>query len=138
MSCEMKFGVKVNLKKDFSLVKESLTRMGIVSTSKKVITPTCYLYYENGKYYVCHFKELLSMFDDCPDKLSEKDTNRRNAICTLLENWGLIECIDNVYQEILEEKIFVLPYQVKKDQGYEINHKFSSFTALKEHRDAVN
>ena len=135
---EMNFGVKVNLKSDFSLIKETLTRIGICSQTKRVITPTCYLYYENNNYYICHFKELLAAFDEFPDELSEKDRNRRNAICTLLENWGLIECIDNVYQEKLEEDIFVLTHKQKKEYEYSINHKFKSFTDLKNHRESLS
>jgi len=129
---EMK-GVKVELKADFSIVRETLSRCGIVNKQKKVITPTCYLFRENDEYFVCHFKELLSMFDEDPDILDEKDTCRRNSICTLLENWGLIDIIDNgVYQEGIQEKIFVLPFKEKNQ--YEWNHKFCSFGKLTELR----
>ena len=91
---------------------------------------------ENGEYYICHFKELLGMFDEIPDDLDEKDTNRRNAICTLLDNWGLVEIIDmNVYQEVLKENIFVLKKEYKKD--YTVNHKFDDFYGLSMLRNQI-
>lgn len=130
-------GVKVELTADFGVIRETLSRMGIVNTIEQRITPTCYIYHEGSDYYVCHFKELLSMFDTNPDKLDEKDTDRRNSICTLLQNWGLIEIIDNsVYQETLKEKIFVLTH--KEKENYKINHKFNSFDALAELRAGIN
>lgn len=76
------------------------------------------------------------MFDEIPDKLSEKDSNRRNSICTMLENWGLISIIDTgVYQETLAEKIIVLRHDEKK--YYEINNKFSNFAALHKLREML-
>ena len=129
-----KIGVNVDLKADFSVVRETLTRCGIVSKEKKVITPTCYLYHENNEYCVCHFKELLAAFDEIPDKLSDKDTNRRNAICTLLENWGLVQINDSgVYQDVLKENIVTLTHSEMKD--FIINHKFQSFKKLVEFRE---
>ena len=133
---EMKCGVKVNLRMDFRVIKETLERVGIVNKVKKIITPSCYIYMENGEYYICHFKELLGMFDEIPDGLDEKDTNRRNAICTLLDNWGLVEIIDmNVYQEVLKENIFVLKKEYKKD--YTVNHKFDDFYGLSMLRNQI-
>ena len=129
----MKCGVRINLFSDFSVIKETLERMGIVNKREKIITPTCYLFVEDDNYYVCHFKELLAMFDDEPDELDEKDTNRRNAICTLLENWGLIEVVDKrAYQLELVEKIYILSHKDK--DNYSINHKFCSFRKLAELR----
>lgn len=130
MAEKMMRGVKVELKSDFSVIRETLERIGIVNKIKKVITPSCYIIKDNGEFFVCHFKELLSMFDDVPDKLSEKDTNRRNSIATLLENWNLIKILDsNVYQKELKENVYVHPH--KERSGYTINHKFKSFGDLK-------
>lgn len=130
MAEKMMRGVKVELKSDFSVIRETLERIGIVNKIKKVITPSCYIIKDNGEFFVCHFKELLSMFDDVPDKLSEKDTNRRNSIATLLENWNLIKILDNnVYQKELKENVYVHPH--KERSGYTINHKFKSFSDLK-------
>ena len=128
-------GVKVELNVDFGVIRETLSRMGIVNKAERVITPTCYVYFENDEYFICHFKDLLAMFDEVPDVLDEKDTNRRNSICTLLENWGLITVIDlGVYQEELKEKIFVLTSKEKIERAYTINNKFNSFNKLAELR----
>jgi len=131
----MEKGVKVELITDFGVVRETLSRMGIVNKAERIITPTAYIFNENDEYYICHFKELLSMSDCSSDILDEKDTNRRNSICTLLQNWGLIEIIDGgAYQEFLIEKIFVLTAKEKNEQEYRINHKFNSFAKLAEMR----
>lgn len=130
---EIKFGVKIRLLKDFAVIKETLTRMGIVNKRKKEITPTCYLLQHSGNYYICHFKELLAAFDDIPDELCEKDKDRRDSICTMLENWGLIECIDRVYQEELKENIAIVLYNDKRKYNYRVNDKFTSFADLMDH-----
>jgi len=42
---------------------------------------------------VVHFKELF-LLDGKPADLSENDTGRRNTICRLLEEWGLLRVVD--------------------------------------------
>lgn len=120
MSCE--YGILVELKKDFLVVKETLERIGICNKQKKVITPSCYILHKDGKYYIIHFKYLLAM-DGFRKEIDEKDVLRQNAIATLLQNWGMINICDaDVYQENLKEKIFVLPYCEKLN--YKISHKY--------------
>lgn len=135
----MKHGVKVEPRMDFSVIRETLTRMGIVNKTKKIIWPTSYIYFDSisEEYYICHFKELLSMFDEVPDILDEKDTDRRNSICTLLELWGMIEIIDRgAYQETIKEPIFTLTAKEKRESEYTIKHKFNSFAKLTELRES--
>ena len=131
----MEKGVKIELTTDFGVIRETLSRMGIVNKAKRIITPTAYIYNENDEYYIVHFKELLTMADGSSDVLDEKDTDRRNSICSLLQNWGLIEIIDTgAYRQTLIEKIFVLTSKEKNEQEYTINHKFKSFAKLAETR----
>lgn len=127
----MEKGVKIELRNDFGVIRETLSRMGIVNKEEKVITPTAYVYRVAKEYYIVHFKELLSLADCSSDVLSEKDKDRRNSICTLLENWGLIEIIDTgVYQSEIKEKIVVLTAKEKNEKNYRVNHKFKSFSKL--------
>lgn len=115
-------GVEVELIGDFLVVKETLERIGIANRKTKVIIPSCYILHKKGKYFIVHFKELLAM-DSNKGELSEVDINRRNAIATLLHNWNLLEIISgSVYQETLNEQIFVLPF--KEKSFYTINHKY--------------
>jgi hypothetical protein len=54
----------------------------------------------------------------------DTDISRQNAIASLLENWGMLEIVEReLYQDPLEQKIFVLSYKDKQD-GYEVNHKY--------------
>lgn len=116
------YGVEIKLKSDFLVVKETLERIGVANRRKKIITPSCYIIYQDHKYYIVHFKELLAN-NGFKKAIDEQDISRRNAIATLLDNWGLVEMKDDdLYQITLKENIFVLPYAEKKD--YTINHKY--------------
>lgn len=116
--------IEVKLLKDFSIVKETLERIGIVNKKIKRITPSCYIIHRNEKYYIAHFKTLLSETTIRKKKLSKTDINRRNAIISMLQNWNMIKIVDlNIYQDPLKEKIFVLKYYLK--DSYFINHKFN-------------
>lgn len=116
------YGVEVKLVSDFLVIKETLERIGIANRKTKVITPSVYILHKQGKYYIIHFKELLAL-DGFKENLNETDISRRNAIATLLENWNMIEIVDEgIYQDELKEQIFVLPYSEKEQ--YKINHKY--------------
>lgn len=119
------FRVKVKLKVDFLVVKETLERIGICNKDTKVITPSCYIYHTKGNYYITHFKNLLAM-DGFRKDINNIDVERQNAIVTLLVNWGMVEIderdYDDVYQEPLNQKIYVLKRSEKSE--YTINHKY--------------
>ena len=117
-----KYGVEVKLISDFLVIKETLERIGIANRKTHVITPSVYILHKQGKYFIIHFKELLAM-DGFKREINDTDLCRRDAIASLLSNWGMISIEeDGVYQAELEEQIFVLPYIEKKD--YKINHKY--------------
>jgi hypothetical protein len=119
---DKQFGVEVKLLTDFLIIKETLERIGIANRKTFVITPSVYILHNQGKYYIIHFKELLAM-DGFKRKIIDTDLSRRDAIISLLSNWGMVTiCDEGVYQAELEEQIFVLPFAEKKD--YKINHKY--------------
>lgn len=116
------YGVEIKLLSDFLVVKETLERIGIANRKTRVITPSVYILHKQGKYYIIHFKELLAL-DGFKHNINETDVSRRDAIASLLSNWGMVEILDDgVYQEDLAEQIFVLPFAEK--QNYTINHKY--------------
>lgn len=118
----MDYGVRVRLRSDFLVVKETLERIGICNRDKRVITPSAYVLHKRGRYYIIHFKCLLAM-DGFREDIADRDISRQNAIASLLHNWDMVEILDDgVHQDPLEEKIFVLPYRQKSD--YKINHKY--------------
>lgn len=112
--------IEIKLKRDYAVIKETLERIGIYNRKTKILTPSCYIIFKNNKYYIAHFKELLS--NNNMKTIPQKDIYRRNAVATMLSNWNSIELVDShVYQEELKEKIFVLSYE--KKQNCEVIHK---------------
>lgn len=88
-------GVEISLKSkdDFLIVCETLTRIGIISISKKTIYQSCHLLHKRGRYSILHFKELFKL-DGKPSSLEENDIARRNTIVNMLAEWKLINIID--------------------------------------------
>jgi hypothetical protein len=120
----MTIGVDVRLKEDFSVIRETLERVGVINKKKKTCIPSCYVVgtKREGIYKIVHFKELFPVINR-ESTYSEDDKLRRNTIVYLLNNWNLIELVEtNDIQEYLHKKIPVLSHDDKKE--YEIIHKF--------------
>ena len=77
----------------FLKVRETLTRMGVTSRDKKVLYQTAHILHKKGRYALCHFKELFEL-DGRKADLTEDDIARRNLICKLLQDWGLVKVVD--------------------------------------------
>lgn len=126
----MSIGIKVKLKKDFSVIRETLERIGIKNKKKMTFYPSCYcVETKDPEYYkIVHFKELFPLFDrettfDSIDKI------RRNTAVILLEDWGLLEIVDkNDIDVMMVDKIPVLKHSEKSN--YEIIHKFKFSTHI--------
>lgn len=80
----------VKLKKDFLVVKETLTRIGIASKNDKRLYQSCHILHKQERYAIVHFKELFAL-DGKNHDFDESDLARRNTIVNLLTEWGLIE-----------------------------------------------
>ena len=52
--------VTLNEPDDFLKVRETLTRIGVASRKEKIIYQSCHILHKQGKYYIVHFKELLT------------------------------------------------------------------------------
>jgi hypothetical protein len=85
--------VTLNEREDFLKVRETLTRIGVASKKDQTLYQSCHILHKQGKYYIVHFKELF-LLDGKEADLSENDTGRRNTICRLLEEWGLLSVVD--------------------------------------------
>ena len=119
-------GVKVKLIKDFSVVRETLTRIGIINHKKNIVVPSCYCLPTTTEniYAISHFKELFPYFGR-ETTYSKDDELRRDTIVFLLKNWDFIEIIDGDDLNFMEEKVHVLPYEDKPD--YEIRQLYEIF-----------
>ena len=87
--------VEVKLKKDddFLKVRETLTRIGVASIKEKKLYQSCHILHKQGKYYIVHFKELFAL-DGKPTNFSDEDKARRNTISNLVDQWDLIDLVD--------------------------------------------
>src|SRR6476646_10062709 len=108
--------VKKEYRDAFLKVRETLTRIGIASKKDKVLYQSCHLLYKQGQYSILHFKELFGM-DNRPHTFSEEDRLRRNKIVSLLEEWGLVNVIEE--EKIKDKATFanlkILRYEEKDD-----------------------
>ena len=85
--------VTLSEREDFLKVRETLTRIGVASKKDQTLYQSCHILHKQGKYYLLHFKELF-LLDGKTADLSENDIGRRNTICRLLEEWGLLKVVD--------------------------------------------
>ena len=93
-------GVEVTLKSDddFLKVRETLTRMGISSRKDKKLYQSCHILHKRGRYAIMHFKELFEM-DGLESNISDEDIGRRNVISNLLEEWELLDIIEEIEED---------------------------------------
>lgn len=117
-------GIEVELIKPFSVLRETLERIGIANKKEKKIFPSCYAKKEGGKVKIYHFKELLKQ-----PNMNADDIKRKNTIVWLLTKWNLIKIKDeklteSVISNMLDSKIFILPKQQKDKEEWNIIHKF--------------
>lgn len=77
-------------KENFLKIKESLTRIGVLSKKTNTLYQSAHVLHKRGKYYICHFKEIFRLNGKHSD-ITYDDIERRNAIASLIEEWGLCE-----------------------------------------------
>jgi hypothetical protein len=117
--------IEINPLVDLKVIKETLTRIGIIDRKNKIIYPSCYLYEKFGKYYIVHFKELFILNrDDGYNNMSEEDINRKKSIVWCLKNWKLITCSE-IDTEPHTTYISIIPHYKKAE--YQISHKYNRF-----------
>lgn len=112
---------------EFLKIKETLTRIGIANRRDKKLYTSCMLLHKKGKFYICHFKELFGM-DERYTQMYVEDYTRRNRICEMLSEWGLIKVKNNGIMYAVSGQgettnVYILPHKEKKD--WEIVSKYS-------------
>jgi hypothetical protein len=129
--------VEVKLLKDFLIVKETLTRIGVSQEEKNELYQSCHILHKKGKYYIVSFKEMF-ILDGKPSSFSEEDKARRNTIAKMLaEEYGLIEIIDKSKVEepsMNRRRIKIIPY--KEKNNWKLISKYTLGSEKK--RTAVN
>ena len=118
-------GVEVILKNpdDFLKIKETLTRIGVASRKDKSLYQSCHILHKRGRYAILHFKELFKL-DGKEADIAEEDLTRRDAIASLLDEWGLLEVVDLPETDKLDLKqIKIVPF--KEKNSWNLESKYS-------------
>lgn len=114
--------IEVYPKKPIHYIAEVLQRMGIVDNWKHIVYPSCYLYEEEGHYYICHFKELILLTNENAfSNIEEVDMARKDSIIQLLKEWGMIDVDEYDKRDTIYVR--VIPYSSK--QYYTVIDKFN-------------
>lgn len=116
--------VKIAEEEDFLKIKETLTRIGVASKKDKKLYQSCHILHKQGKYYIVHFKELFAL-DGKPSNFSEEDKGRRNTICQLLEDWGLVKIVEAnqvTAPKAPMNQIKILPHKEKSEWTLEAKY----------------
>jgi Bacteriophage translational regulator len=102
---------------DFLKIRETLSRIGVASKQDKKLFQSCHILHKQGKYYIVHFKELFALDGKVTD-FTQEDKARRNTIIKLLEDWNLLQVVDD--KKILDpittlSHIKILSHKEKND-----------------------
>jgi hypothetical protein len=110
-------GVEIALKEkdDFLKVRETLTRMGVSSRKENKLFQSCHILHKRGRYAILHFKELFTM-DGLSSDINENDLERRNTIVGLLEEWELLDILEEEFDDLPKAslaQIKIIPHREK-------------------------
>lgn len=91
--------LEIKLLVDPNIVKETLSRIGIIDKKEKIIYQSCHLLKQFDTYYLVHFKQLFTMSTGKNGyhgfgNVSLEDIERRNSIAFLLIKWNIISIQD--------------------------------------------
>lgn len=132
------YGIPVDLKSDdnFLLVKETLSRIGIASKKEKTLWQSCHILHKRGNYSILHFKELF-MLDGKSSNIDDTDIARRNTITLLLQDWDLLQIIDDsrINNNVLEmSQIKVLSFKEKPEWDLQAKYQVGTSKLNRNHR----
>ena len=102
---------------NFLKIKETLTRIGVSSKTENKLWQSCHILHKRGKYYIVHFKELF-LLDGLAADFPDSDKARRNTICNLLAEWGLVKLKDPAKSKepvVPVTFLKILPFGQKKE-----------------------
>lgn len=124
-------GIKVDIlnKKNFNIIINNLSRIGIANYSKKELYPTAVILHKKDKegishYSILHFKEMFLM-DGKETNITDDDYDRRDNIIKLLETWGLLKVLNR--EDLVDDEINMSGISVisKKEDDFKIIHKYA-------------
>ena len=112
------YGIEVIIdENNFLKIKETLSRIGVLSKKDKTLYQSCHILHKQGRYSIIHFKELFGL-DNKVHEISENDIARRNTIANLLHDWELLEIKNKdscKFPLVLISQIKILSYKEKSE-----------------------
>lgn len=108
------YGVLVVLPdpKNFTMIMETLTRIGYPSKNSNNLYQSCHIFHKRGQYAIMHFKEMFH-FDGGSVDVTDDDIVKRDSIARLLEQWKLITINEDLDTEFSLKEIKIVPFQQK-------------------------
>lgn len=109
----------------FPKIRETLTRIGIANNKEKTIYQSCHILNKRGKVYIVHFKELLEL-DGRVASMTGEDTERRNDIAKLLQEWGLCRIVNPAEAKSERRNLFrIISYKEANENGWKRVYKYN-------------
>jgi hypothetical protein len=102
--------------KNFLTVRETLSRIGIASKKDNTLYQSCHILHKQGRYYIVHFKQMF-LLDGKKSDFSEEDRGRLNTIVNLLEEWGLVDIVDEPPKDQARAPLSQIKILSYKDKG---------------------
>jgi hypothetical protein len=109
---------------DFLKIMETLTRIGIASRKENKLYQSAHILHKQGKYYICHFKEMF-LLDGREATLTEEDQTRRNIIASRLEEWVLVAIVDKKQIENNGKTAYIKVLPFKEKENWELVSKYN-------------
>lgn len=109
----------------FLKIKETLSRIGILSKKDNTLYQSCHILHKKSKYAIFHFKQLFQL-DGKDTDFSESDLARLNTIVKLLVDWNLVKLTDE--KQVLEPSVAVNQIKIlsfKEKDNYKLVAKYS-------------
>jgi len=116
--------IELSTPDSFLLIKETLTRLGVVATRSKTLYQSAHILHKRGFYYIVHFKSMFEL-DGKKSTISAEDIGRRNRIAKLLEDWGLLKILNKSPLEPMGPLSSVKVISYKDKDNWNLISKYS-------------
>lgn len=115
--------IEVDLKKDFLLVVETLTRIGVPGPDNKV-TQTGHILRRDGKYYIAHATQLHALFNNRSRAPERSELARTVRVAKMLEAWGCLNIVNPVQCDITKGGLVVVHFDATDQYNLVTNFDF--------------
>lgn len=105
--------VDLNTPDHFLVIKETLTRIGVLGKDNTVYQ-SCHLLHKRGKYYIVHFLEMFAL-DGKETTISSNDIARRNTIALLLQDWNLLKVKAGQLETVPANQLKIVSFKDKRN-----------------------